>query len=79
MIKLNYRIGDLREDKDLTQTDIANLLNIHQTTYSSYELGDLNIPVSVLNKLADFYKTSIDYLVGRTDEKKPYPRGKSKK
>lgn len=69
MIKLNYRIRDLREDKDLTQTDIANLLNIHQTTYSSYELGDLNIPVSVLNKLADFYKTSIDYLVGRTDEK----------
>ena len=64
MIKLNYRIRDLREDKDLTQTDIANLLNI---------------PVSVLNKLADFYKTSIDYLVGRTDEKKPYPRGKSKK
>lgn len=66
---MNYRIRDLREDKDLTQTDIANLLNIHQTTYSSYELGDLNIPVSVLNKLADFYKTSIDYLVGRTDEK----------
>lgn len=79
MIKLNYRIRDLREDKDLTQTDMANFLNIHQTTYSSYELGDLNIPVSALDKLADFYKTSIDYLVGRTDEKKPYPKDKSKK
>ncbi len=71
-----YRIRDLREDRDLNQKDIANLLHIHQTTYSDYELGNLNIPISVLAQLADFYGTSIDYLVGRTDEIKPYPQKK---
>jgi len=71
-----YRIKDLREDRDLNQKDIANMLNIHQTTYSDYELGNLNIPVSVLLKLADYYETSIDYLLGRTDEIKPYPKNK---
>ena len=67
-----YRIRDLREDNDLSQKAIADMLHIHQTTYSDYELGNLNIPVAILSKLADFYNTSIDYLVGRTDEKKPY-------
>jgi len=71
---MRYRIRDLREDNDLKQRTIAEKLNIHQTTYSDYELGKLNIPVSLLCKLADFYNTSIDYLVGRTDEKKPYPK-----
>ena len=73
---MNLRIRDLREDKDLSQKDIAKILHIHQTTYSDYELGNLNIPLTVLSKLADFYKTSIDYLVGRTDEKAPYPKSK---
>lgn len=73
---MNYKIRDLREDHDLTQKTLADLLHIHQTTYSDYELGNLNIPVSVLYKLADFYDTSIDYLLGRTDEKQPYPKSK---
>ncbi len=63
----------MREDKDMTQTQVAQYLNIHQTTYSDYELGNLNIPVTVLNKMAVLFETSIDYLVERTDVKKPYP------
>lgn len=76
-MKLKYRIKDLREDKDLRQKDIAEMLHIHQTTYSDYELGNLNVPVAVLCRLAEFYDTSIDYLVGLTDEKEPYPRSGS--
>ena len=68
------RIRDLREDKDLNQTQLADLLQVHQTTYSDYELGRVNIPVSSLHKLADFYNVSVDYLLGRTDVKTPYPR-----
>ncbi len=75
---MKYRIKDLREDNDLKQRNIAEILNIHQTTYSDYELGNLNIPVSVLWRLADFYDTSIDYLVGRTNERKPYPKDNAK-
>lgn len=71
---MKYRIRDLREDRDINQKEIAELLHIHQTTYSDYELGKLNIPVTVLEQLADFYETSIDYLVGRTDEITPYPK-----
>ena len=67
------KIRDLREDRDLTQKELARLLKIHQTTYSDYELGRLNVPVSVLHQLADFYGVSVDYLLGRTGEKKPYP------
>ena len=66
------RFRDLREDRDLTQTDIAQYLQVHQTTYSDYELGNLNIPADVLIKLAQFYKTSIDYIVGLTDNPNPY-------
>ena len=73
---MKNRIRDLRVDMDLTQNQVANVLSIHQTTYSDYELGNLNVPVSVLNKLADYYNTSVDYLLGRTDEKKPYPKAK---
>jgi len=72
------RIRNFREDKDLSQTDIATYLNIHQTTYSNYEIGRLSVPVEVLSKLADFHETSIDYLVGRTDETTPYPRPKKR-
>lgn len=68
------RIKDLREDKDLLQKDVAEFLNISQTNYSKYELGKINIPINTLKKLALFFDTSIDYLLGLTDEPKPYPR-----
>ncbi len=68
------RIRNLREDKDFNQTRMAELLNCSQTTYSRYETGDLNIPIDSLVKLAIFFNTSIDYLIGLTDEKKPYKR-----
>lgn len=70
------RIRNMREDKDMTQSQMAQYLNIHQTTYSDYEIGNLNIPVQILEKIADLFGTSIDYLVNRTDEKKPYARKK---
>ena len=66
------RLKDLREDNDYTQKQIAEILKIHQTTYSDYEIGNLNIPVDVLIELAKLYNTSIDYIVGLTDETKPY-------
>ena len=72
MIELKLR--DLREDRDLTQKDIAARLQVHQTTYSDYELGKLNVPVQVLDRLADFYGVSVDYLLGRTEIKTPYPK-----
>lgn len=68
------RLRDLREDRDLKQKDLSDLLNIHQTTYSDYELGRSNVPVAVLHTLADYYNVSIDYLLGRTNTKKPYPK-----
>ncbi len=70
------RIRNMREDRDMTQSDMASYLRIHQTTYSDYEIGHLNIPVPVLIKIADLFDTSIDYLVGRTDEKTKYPSRK---
>lgn len=70
------RLKDLREDKDLKQEDVAKFLNISQTNYSKYELGKINIPISSLIKLSKFYNTSIDYLLGLTNETKPYPRKK---
>lgn len=66
------RIRDLREDNDLTQNQIATLLNISQSTYSRYENGALDIPIQTLIKLANYYDTSIDYLVNMTDIKNPY-------
>ena len=62
-------IRNLREDHDKIQTELAEYLNVKQTTYSKYELGKINVPVEVLIKLADYYDVSIDYLVGRTKEK----------
>ena len=62
----------LREDRDLSQKQLAELLQVHQTTYSDYERGNINIPVDALIQLADFYKTSIDYLVEYTDDPRPY-------
>ena len=73
-IMYRNRLRDLREDRDLKQAALADYLQIHQTTYSDYELGKLNVPINVLHALADYYDTSIDYLLGRTPEKKPYPK-----
>lgn len=64
----------LREDRDLSQRAMAQILNIHQTTYSDYELGRLNVPISALIQLAEFFGTSVDYLLGLTDVREPYPR-----
>lgn len=66
------RLKNLREDQDLTQQTLADLLNVSQTTYSRYESGTLDIPSVSLIKLAKFYETSIDYLLGLTNNKKPY-------
>ena len=69
------RIRDLREDRDWNQTQVAKLLNMSQTGYSKYETGENDIPTAVLIRLAKIYDTSIDYLLGQTDEKKRYPNG----
>ena len=65
------RIRDLREDKDLTQIDVAKTLNMSQTGYSKYETGENDIPTSVLIKLAKFYNVSIDYILELTDNPTP--------
>ena len=72
------RLKDLREDKDLRQKDIANILNIKQQQYSRYETDETEISITLLKELANLYKTSIDYIVKLTDEQKPYPRRKEK-
>lgn len=70
VIKMKYkRIRDLREDNDLTQTQVGKRLNIPQRTYAYYESGERTIPPEILIALADFYNTSIDYILGRTDKK----------
>lgn len=68
------RLKELREDCDLKQKDVAEVLNMSQTGYSKYEVGTNDIPTAILNKLADYYKTSIDYILYRTDERRPYPK-----
>lgn len=69
---MNLRIRDLREDRDLTQSDLAKLLGCTQQTYSRYESGEITIDIYNLIKLADFYGTSCDFLLGLTDVSKPY-------
>ncbi|MGC6768817.1 helix-turn-helix domain-containing protein [Enterococcus sp. LJL51] len=71
-----YQIRNLREDNDLSQEQVAKLLNVSQTTYSRYETGDLEIPIPSLIALATFYSTSIDYLVELTKYKQTYPNKK---
>lgn len=66
-------IRNLRIDGGYTQEQIAKVLNVKQNTYSQYELGVLNYPIEALLKLADFYGVSVDYLLGRTSIKTPYP------
>ena len=68
------RLKGLREDRDLLQKDVAKVLNVTQVAYSCYEIGRRQISVDGLIKLANFYNTSVDYLLGLTDERKPYPK-----
>lgn len=70
------RLKDLREDQDLRQVDVAALLGISQTVYSRYERGELTLTVPHLLVLSDFYKTSSDYILGRTNQNNPYPKKK---
>ncbi len=70
------RIRNLRLENNITQTEIAKYLNVKQNTYSQYEIGILNYPLDIIIRLAIYYQTSIDYLVGLTDNKNPYPKSK---
>lgn len=69
---MKLRIRDLRKDRDLTQKELAKILGCTQQTYSRYETGEITIDIFNLIKLADFYNTSCDYLLGITDISKPY-------
>lgn len=68
------RLKDLREDRDLTQRQIAEVLHIKQNTYSQYESGKRQLPLDALIRLAQFYKVSTDFLLGLTDISEPYPK-----
>ena len=70
------RLKEIREDRDLSQNEVAKILNTSQVQYSRYETGIRLIPIDKLNVLADFYNTSVDYLICRTDERKKYPKSK---
>ena len=73
-INMYPRIRNLREDKDISQTKLANILGMSQTGYSKYETGENDVPTNILIKLALYHETSVDYLLGLTDQKTPYPR-----
>lgn len=73
------RIREIREDKDLTQSDIAKILNVSQVAYSFYEIGKRQLPIDLLIKLAEYYNTSTDYLLELTDIREPYPDSLKKK
>ncbi len=79
MRRMYRRIRDLREDHDLNQTEVAKMLGMSQTGYSKYETGENDLPTDVLIRLAQFYNTSIDYLLGQTDEPKRYANTDTKK
>ena len=70
---MKLRIRDLREDQDLKQTAVASYLLYDQSLYSKYERGVRPLPLELADQLADYYGTSVDYLLGRTDERRPYP------
>ena len=73
-MKMRLRIRDLREDSDLKQRQLAEYLVCDQSLYSKYERGERMLPLDLAVKLADFYGVSVDYLLGRTDVKEPYPK-----
>ncbi len=77
MVMKYSRIKALREDTDMNQTQFAKILGMSQTGYSKYETGENDVPTSILMKMADYYGTSVDYILGRTDEINPYPSSKS--
>lgn len=68
------RLKDLREDNDLMQKEVADIINTTQQQYSKYETGIRLIPIDKINILADYYETSVDYIIGRTNIKAPYPK-----
>lgn len=68
------RLKDLREDSDISQIQMAEFLHVKQNTYSQYENGKRQIPIEMLVKIAIFYNVSVDYILGLTDVKTPYPR-----
>ena len=68
------RLKDIREDRDLKQQEIASYLHIKQNTYSQYENGHRQIPIDLLIKLSEYYKTSVDYLLGVSDDPHPYSK-----
>lgn len=74
VIKMKLRIRDLREDNDLKQKQLADYLMCDQSLYSKYERGERPLPLEYADKLADYYGVSTDYLLGRTNIKKPYPK-----
>lgn len=71
------RIRNLREDKDLTQKQMGQILNMSQTGYNQYEIGKNDVPTKILIQLANFYNTSVDYILGLTNETKPYQRNQN--
>lgn len=73
---MKLRLKDLREDADLSQKDIATVLNVRQNTYSQYETGTRQIPIDCLIKLALYYNTSVDYIITFTDDPLPHPLSK---
>ncbi len=75
-MRIYKRIRNLREDSDLKQRELAVILNCSQRVYSNYERGELDIPTEVLIKLAEYYQTSTDYILGLTDVKESYPKTK---
>ncbi len=75
---MKTRLRNLREDNDLTQKDLSKMLNISQVAYSYYELNKRSVPLELLSKIADFYNTSVDYLLFRTDIPTPYPKEHNK-
>ena len=75
---MQLRIRDLREDADLTQSEVAQYLMCDQSLYSKYERGERPLPLELADRLADYFNTSVDYLLGRTDETAPYPPSRRK-
>ena len=78
-MQMNLRLRDIREDTEKNQTELAKYLGCCQQTYSRYESGKAQMTPETLEKLADYFNTSVDYILGITDERQPYPRAKRKK
>ena len=75
---MKLRIRELREDQDLAQKTVAGEVNCDQSLYSKYERGERLLPLELADQLADYFETSVDYLLGRTDVRTPYPKSKRK-